>query len=271
VRRRQSFVTIIFGKNSLLREGLATILRSANFRILASVSSTDNLAPCKVRSQQALFLVVHTGNGFETVIEQIEHLRNKHPRARIVIVADCYRLAELVAAFRAGANGYFVDILSCDVFIRSLELVTLGQRAPAFLSFVLGPEGAQLSQEIAPSQKIHAIPSAPTEDALGPQLSGREKSILCCLIEGISNKSIARKFDIAEATVKVHVKAILRKRQVQNRTQAAVWGMNNETLTRRANVASLPLTSDQSNPLLKSDDMISEIKQIGAPALLAPI
>ena len=46
------------------------------------------------------------------------------------------------------------------------------------------------------------------------------------LIEGDSNKCIARKIDIAEATVKVHVKAILRKIRVQNRTQAAIWGMN---------------------------------------------
>ena len=41
---------------------------------------------------------------------------------------------------------------------------------------------------------------------------------------------IARKIDIAEATVKVHIKAILRKIRVQNRTQAAVWAMNNGPL-----------------------------------------
>jgi DNA-binding NarL/FixJ family response regulator len=271
VRRRQSFVTIILGNNSLLREGLAAVLRSAHFRILASVSSTDDLVPCKVRSRQALFLIVHTGNDFDTLIEQIEHLRNQHSRARIVIVADRYRLTELIAAFRAGANGYFVDILSCDVFIRSLELVTLGQRAPAFLSFVLGPEDAQLCQQVAPSQNDHAKPTPHTEDALSPQLSGRESSVLRCLIEGDSNKSIARKFDIAEATVKVHVKAILRKIHVQNRTQAAVWGMNNETLTPPANAASLPSTSVLSSPLRKTGVIFSEIKQIGAAAPLAPI
>jgi two-component system nitrate/nitrite response regulator NarL len=268
-------VTIILGKNGLLREGLATILRSANFRVLASASSTDDLVPCKIRSRQALFLVVHTGIGFETVIEQIEHLRNKHPRARIVVMADRYRLPELVAAFRAGANGYFVDILSCDVFIKSLELVTLAQRAPAFLSFVLGPEGAQLRQQVGPSQENGLIPSAPTNDLipsapLAPQLSGREKSILRCLTEGDSNKGIARKFDIAEATVKVHVKAILRKIQVQNRTQAAVWGMNNEILTRRANGSSLLSSSDLSNPLARTS-IFSGIEQIGASAPLVPI
>jgi DNA-binding NarL/FixJ family response regulator len=289
VRRRQkSFVTIVLGNNSLLREGLATILRSANFRVLASVSNADDLVSRKIRSRQALFVVAQTGTDFGTVIEQIKHLRNKHPRARIVIMADQYRPADLVTAFRAGANGYFVDILSCDVFIRSLELVTLGRRPPAFLSFVLASEGAQLEQQVGQSQEsgltpsaatnnltISAptndlIPTAPNEDTLAPQLSGREKSILRCLIEGDSNKAIARKLDIAEATVKVHVKAILRKIQVQNRTQAAVWGMNKETFTRRANGSSLLSTSDLSNPVARSR-MFSHIAQIGESAALVPI
>ena len=54
-------------------------------------------------------------------------------------------------------------------------------------------------------------------------LSVRETVILRCLMDGDSNKIIARKFDITEATVKVHVKAILRKIQAKNRTQAAIW------------------------------------------------
>jgi two-component system, NarL family, nitrate/nitrite response regulator NarL len=66
-----------------------------------------------------------------------------------------------------------------------------------------------------------------TESRGMPQLSDREKCILNYLIEGESNKSIARKIEIAEATVKVHVKAILRKIRVQNRTQAAIWAMSN--------------------------------------------
>jgi len=50
------------------------------------------------------------------------------------------------------------------------------------------------------------------------------------MVGGDSNKVIARKIDIAEATVKVHVKAILRKIRLSNRTQAAIWAMNNSTL-----------------------------------------
>jgi two-component system nitrate/nitrite response regulator NarL len=63
-------------------------------------------------------------------------------------VADHYRLGELVSAFRAGANGYFVDVMACDVFIKSIELVMMGETIfpPAFLSFVLDPEGDPLGE-----------------------------------------------------------------------------------------------------------------------------
>jgi two-component system nitrate/nitrite response regulator NarL len=55
------------------------------------------------------------------------------------------------------------------------------------------------------------------------KLSTRESQILNCLTEGAPNKVIARKLDVAEATVKVHIKAILRKIGATNRTQAAMW------------------------------------------------
>jgi DNA-binding CsgD family transcriptional regulator len=60
-----------------------------------------------------------------------------------------------------------------------------------------------------------------------PKLSQRELKVLEGIVRGLQNKMIAREYGIAEATVKVHMKAILRKVQVTNRTQAAVWAMEN--------------------------------------------
>jgi two-component system nitrate/nitrite response regulator NarL len=60
-----------------------------------------------------------------------------------------------------------------------------------------------------------------------PGLSEREAQILDGVVKGQANKVIARTCDIAEATVKVHMKAILRKIRVENRTQAAIWAMAN--------------------------------------------
>ena len=272
MRQRQSSAIILVGKSILLREGLARILRSANFRILASVSRADDLLPSKLQLNQPLFLVVHTGDDFDAAVEQIELFRNQHPGGRVAIVADHYRLCELVSAFRAGANGYFVDVMTCDVFIKSIELVIMGETIfpPTFLSFVLDPEGDPLG-EAAPRDENNQETLIRTERTLAPQLSTREKSILRCLIEGDSNKCIARKIDIAEATVKVHVKAILRKIRVQNRTQAAIWGMNNGSATRLANNSSPPSTSDVSKRLPNPVEGISEIKQIGTSVPLGAI
>jgi DNA-binding NarL/FixJ family response regulator len=262
MRKQQSFETILVGKKILLREGLAKILRSANFRIMASVSCADDLLQAKLQLQHPLFLIVHTGDDYDVAVEQIEFLRNQYPGGRIAIVADHYRLGELVSAFRAGANGYFVDVVTCDVFIKSMELVMMGETIfpPPFLSFVLGPDGDHLGEAVPREEKNQAI-LITTKDILAPRLSAREKSILHCLVEGDSNKCIARKMDIAEATVKVHVKAILRKIGVQNRTQAAIWGINNGSLTRPASDSSPSSISDAAKRLPNPVEEISEIDQ----------
>lgn len=273
MRRQQSFLTILVGKSILLREGLARILRSANFRILASVSSIDDLLPGQLQAHQPLFLIVYTGDDFDAAIEQIELFRDYHPDGRIAIVADHYRMEELTSAFRAGASGYFINVMTCDVFIKSIELIMMGETIfpPAFLSSVLAPEGGHPAEAGARDQnRKHAI-LITTEDTIAPQLSPREKSILQCLIEGASNKSIARKIHIAEATVKVHVKAILRKLRVQNRTQAAIWGMNNGSLAEPANCNSPPLAGEANGRLSKPVAMISEIKTIDAPLPLGVV
>jgi two-component system nitrate/nitrite response regulator NarL len=59
---------------------------------------------------------------------------------------------------------------------------------------------------------------------LSVSLSSREAEILERLGAGAPNKVISRELSIAEATIKVHVKALMRKINVNNRTQAAVWG-----------------------------------------------
>jgi DNA-binding NarL/FixJ family response regulator len=235
MRRQQPFGTIIVGKASLLKEGLAEILRSANFRILTSISCLDDLPTGKAQPCQQLFLIVHTGEDFNSAVEQIELFRTRRPGGRIAIVTDRYRLEDSVSAFRAGANGYFVEVMTSHILIKSLELVMMGETVfpPAFLAFVLDPE-SDCAHEVAPRDDNQEL-LITAEDRIAPRLSPREKSILHYLVEGDSNKSIARKIGITEATVKVHVKAILRKIRVNNRTQAAIWGMNNGWLARNGN------------------------------------
>ena len=230
--RQFSFAVILVGKSILLTEGLAKILRAANFRIVASVSSADDLRPSKAKLHLPLYLIVHTGDDFDIALEQIALFRNLRPDARIAIVADQYRMNELVSAFHSGVNGYFVNGITCDRFIRSIELVMMGETIfpSAFLSFIIDANRPHLVEAAASDRNGEKIAFS-TEDTTAHLLSPREKVILRCITEGASNKHIARKIDIAEGTVKVHLKAILRKIGVKNRTQAAVWGLNNGSRT----------------------------------------
>jgi DNA-binding NarL/FixJ family response regulator len=269
--RQQSFSTVLIGRCVLIREGIAGILRAANIRTSASVSCADDLPPGKLLPHKLLFLIVHAGDDIDVALEQIELLRDNHPGGRIAIVADHYRLDDVASAFRVGVNGYFVDVMTCDLFTKSVELVAMGETIfpPAFLTFALAPERL-LAAEAARRDETALAMLSRAKDTIAPQLSPREESILQCLIEGNSNKGIARKINIAEATVKVHVKAILRKIRVQNRTQAAIWGMNNGS-PRPANDSFSPSTSKVTKGLPKPLEVISEIRQIEAPVPLGVI
>ena len=138
---RQSFATVLIGKNILVREGIARILHAEHFRILASVSSVDEL-PSTLQSPQLLFLIIQAGDHFDLAVEHIGLVRDQHPGGRIAIVANHDRPAELALAFRAGASGYFVNVNSCDAFIKSVELVAMGETVfpPAFLSSLSIPK-----------------------------------------------------------------------------------------------------------------------------------
>src|SRR5258708_7116379 len=183
MRQRQSFAIILVGKSILLREGLTRILRSASFRILASVSCADDLVPSKLQLHQPLFLVIHTGDDCDAAVEQVKLFRNQYPGGRIAIVADHYRLSELVSAFRAGANGYFVDVMPCEVFIKSIELVMRGETffPPAFLSFVLDPEGDPRG-EAAPRDQNNQETLIRNHPTPPPHLSPRDNSVLRSLL-----------------------------------------------------------------------------------------
>lgn len=250
MRENKSFGVVIVGKYSLMREGVYRVLQEQNFRVLASVSGVDQLGG-RLRSQKNLFLMVYTNDEFDLVVGEIGLVKDQYPDAHIAVVADHYGATEPASAFKAGATGYLVNAISCDAFVKSIELVMLGETLfpPTFPSSAPAVRRQRRSKAIpVSSEDDKALPSAPSESAATSLLSPRETGILCCLVDGDSNKCIARKIGIAEATVKAHVKAILRKIRVQNRTQAAIWGMNNALLLQPANNNSRGLSVDADKP-----------------------
>jgi DNA-binding NarL/FixJ family response regulator len=110
----------------------------------------------------------------------------------------------------ATLSGILTHNLSAEVFMQSLRVICAGER-------IFPRNLAQRPRPLTPDTK--------TRD--GDRLSPREKEIISHIVEGRSNKVIARHLGITEATVKVHIKHVLRKIRIDNRTQAAIWALAN--------------------------------------------
>ena len=229
---RQHFPTVIVGANPLLRESLSRFLQKSSFNVAALASCIDELVPAALPQDRAILLIIDACDHPGEACGQIERFRQAHPLGRIVVLANHCAPVDMARVLRSGANGYLATIATCDDFIKSLELVMGGQTilpsegiSSVFVHETTGARGVTGQSDNAPIEVPELIDSADV-----PQFSIRELYVLQCLAEGSSNKVIARQCDIAEGTVKVHVKAILRKIKVNNRTQAAVWALNNRSL-----------------------------------------
>ena len=240
--RQRPIATILVGPSVLVREGLSRVLSGTSFRVVASVSRVQDAVWASPSPNQAILLTIDAGDDQHAAVAQIRLFKEQHPSGRVAVLTDHYRLSDMVSAFQAGANVYFAKLVNCNAFTKTLELVMLGETIlpPELLSFIGDPKD---HEERPPTLRERAgtgdaLPPAAIDDM--PQLSIREKCILRCIVQGDSNKLIARKMSIAEATVKVHVKAILRKIRIHNRTQAAIWAMNNSSLLSPTDVCPSP-------------------------------
>jgi len=189
-----------------------------------------------------------------------------------VLVTEIEEPDLLRHALASGVDALLSKNISSRVLQRSLELVALGQRlfpaclvhaAPAAVQAAAPsaatPEGRP---EPKPTPGMIAVP-APLASAMSrfgaqvpftrldaplPGLQGRaalsmrENQILGYLVWALSNKAIACELHITEATVKVHVKALLRKIRASNRTQAAIWALSHGRTPQATNeAADLPV------------------------------
>jgi two-component system NarL family response regulator len=128
-----------------------------------------------------------------------EAIRREAPRARVVIVSGSAPSEHVHRALKAGAQGYLLKDAAPSTLVSAVRSVLAGRR-------------------VVPPHIAHEM----AERAYQPDLSPREHEVLTRIVDGLSNKEIAARLDVSEATVKTHVAHILGKLGVEDRTQAAL-------------------------------------------------
>ena len=220
----ESYISVcVIEKNAFIRTGLKSFLEKDCYKVYAELQNVQDLIRLeknKVAEGGCLcdvcLLGISPGEDAKMVERDLLTVKEHLPDVHIIILSS--RLdEELIFAFSKNADGYILNDISAEALMRSIDLVMLGEKIfPTAMVDII-------SRTRQPWEKRRR--SMQPESNSG--LSKREIQVLNCLVNGDSNKVIANNLSITDATVKVHLKAILRKLSVSNRTQAALWAVNN--------------------------------------------
>lgn len=206
----------ILGQNELGRDGLARVLEQRHFRIVTTSAKVDDF----LGGHSTAELILIDTHPSQSVLDDCRLLKQAVSGVRIVLLADTFSPDRVAEAFRSDVvDGYLLKRLGCETLAVALKLVATGEKL--------------FPSEVIASLGNITVPVARRTQGDNPatgNLSAREAEILACLVSGDSNKLIARRLGISDATVKVHIKTLLRKLGVANRTQAAIWAMERGVL-----------------------------------------
>jgi two-component system nitrate/nitrite response regulator NarL len=240
-----SFVSVIVHASRIFREGLTSILAKSPFEPACAAPSLEDVPDTISGTDEQLMILlgVHEGSN---LAEALSRTKGRFPAAHVVVIGDATKLGNVMTALESGATTFVDENTATSSLVKELELVALGEPVISvfILEELLGNGSGFACEETPSTAAIIDEPQSPDIQGQAEptvQLSSREAAILTHLILGIPNKVIAHKLRITEATVKVHVKGILRKIRVKNRTQAAIWAMNHQVLSRAFGKTSYPV------------------------------
>lgn len=205
----ESTVVWLVDPHPLLRSGLRMQLDGKGFEVTAEAATVGEIVRAANGSAPDLIIL-----DFAQGASAVAALKAELPEARTVVFAESAELSHLADMFSAGADGYLLKSITPSALIESLRLVALGEKVfPSMLTDFLGAMRATQSSS-GERVRVGDVP-----------LSQRELDIIRGLADGSSNKAIAKELAITEATVKVHLKTVLRKLGATNRTQVAIWAV----------------------------------------------
>jgi len=200
---------LIIDDHALFRVGLQGLLEQRGIEVADAVASgiegiqrAEQLKPDIV----LLDLRMPDMGGLEV----LQKLRENESAIPVVMLTTSNEETDLIKSLRSGAQGYLLKDMEPDELVSALRDIENGKNVVA----------QDLTDALA--RMVQGDTNVVDEEGPFSDLTPREMEILCLLAEGQSNKLIARNLGISDGTVKLHVKAILRKLGIHSRVEAAV-------------------------------------------------
>lgn len=203
---------LIADDHSLFRDGVASLIRAAGLEVVGEASNGE-LAVSEARRLRPDLVLLDIHMPKQTGLEALRQIRAELPGIQVVMLTVSDSDSDLFEAIRAGADGYLLKNLDARAFTASLEALDRGEIA--------------MSRQMA-SRVIDGMARRPQLAAqpLPPNLlTEREVDLLRLIVDGLSNRAIGERWGVSENTVKYHVRNVLQKLNLSNRTEIATYAL----------------------------------------------
>ncbi|MEP9317127.1 two-component system response regulator NarL [Pseudomonas sp. LABIM340] len=202
---------LLVDDHPMMRKGVVQLLEfEEDLEVVGEAGSGEEALRMAAELEPDMILLDLNMKGM-TGLDTLRAMRENGEDARIVVFTVSDDRNDVINVLRAGADGYLLKDMEPERLLEHIRQAATGQ-------LTISP---QLTQVLAQALRGDDRPKGIEE------LTDRERQILRQLSHGYSNKMIARKLDITEGTVKVHVKRVLHKLGMRSRVEAAVWAVEN--------------------------------------------
>lgn len=202
---------LVADDHEMVRTGICTVLNGTDIEVVAQASSgPETITLAKQFKPDVVLLDIRMGQ--TDGLTALEDLRREVPDTKIVILSTYDNPTYMARANAMGAHDYVLKGASPEQLVGAIQAVAAGQ----------GPSQYGELQKVAGTMATRQ-----KQQGSEIQLTQRETQVLRHLALGLSNKEIAQSLSISVETVKEHVQHLLRKMDVADRTQAAVWAVRN--------------------------------------------
>ena len=206
----QTIITI--DDHPLFRKGLADLIdMDDSLTLIGEAASGEAGLALAVELEPDLILLDINMKGMDG-LETLRALKAAELDSRVMMLTVSDNETDVLAAIRAGADGYLLKDMEPEDTLESIRTAASGKLVVS----------DRLTELLASALRSESNTPQDSEEAA---LTQREHEILALIAEGLSNKLIARALDISPGTVKVHVKNVLRKLNLNSRVEAAVWAL----------------------------------------------
>ncbi|MBM7583611.1 DNA-binding NarL/FixJ family response regulator [Bacillus pakistanensis] len=203
---------ILVDDHAVLRDGLRNIIEMEEDMKVVGEAVSGEEAISKIDKLQPDLVIMDINMPNQNGVEVTGIIKKKYPQIKVLILTMHNHSEFFMSSIREGADGFLLKDVPSDQVVEAVRTVSKGES-------VIHPS---MTRKLL---SFHQKRDTEQEDHY---LTDREKDVLLCLVEGLSNKEIANKLFISDKTVKIHVSKIFKKLNVKSRSQVIIYAVQKQ-------------------------------------------